>query len=483
MNSIRIIIVAIFCLLSINMNGQEISYSEYENYDFRSGDFDVVGKVGDYIYVYRSGIEGYYLDAYNDQMERKAKVILDFLPKRVFRVKFVTYKDKLMLLYQVIESGELKLYAATLNSKGMLAINPRVIVKEKAGVFGAKNNLFSYAVSDDKETILIYGTATKGTELVLEAIWIDQQCEVQTKTNASYAADNNVANGDVIVNNNGELFLAMYTPVGARQYADRLWLLALPKGGKEFVSSEMMLNNMFASGTFMELDNRNNRIYVGGFYSDKKNGHFIGATYTYYDIAGKEFIPTLLLPFNDRLLTASGEKNKKRAFDDYRLKKIVVKNNGGFVLMAERFYATTRSSYTPGFGYYSSYFQSAASSVTEYNYGDMLTVSYAVDGQIEWFGFVRKSQFSYDDGGLFSSFSVINTGGALGILYNDFNTSRSRVQLASIDGSGAITTRTLSKLGNKEPDWLPRYGKQISAREVVVPCLYKRDICFVKVEF
>jgi hypothetical protein len=36
---------------------------------------------------------------------------------------------------------------------------------------------------------------------------------------------------------------------------------------------------------------------------------------------------------------------------------------------------------------------------------------------------------------------------------------------------------------NDDPDWLPRSGKQVSAREIVIPCLRKRQICFAKVVF
>jgi hypothetical protein len=37
--------------------------------------------------------------------------------------------------------------------------------------------------------------------------------------------------------------------------------------------------------------------------------------------------------------------------------------------------------------------------------------------------------------------------------------------------------------GNDNPDWLPKAGKQVAARVLIVPCLHKRQICYAKVVF
>jgi hypothetical protein len=85
---------------------------------------------------------------------------------------------------------------------------------------------------------------------------------------------------------------------------------------------------------------------------------------------------------------------------------------------------------------------------------------------------------------MFSSFAMVNTGGALGFLFNDFNSSRSRVQLASVEDDGKILMQALTtNQGNDDADWMPRQAKQVSAREIIIPCLRKRQICFAKVVF
>ena len=80
-------------------------------------------------------------------------------------------------------------------------------------------------------------------------------------------------------------------------------------------------------------------------------------------------------------------------------------------------------------------------------------------------------------------YAFLNSGGTLGFLFNDFDTRMSRIQLATIDADGKTDMRSFTADGNDNPDWLPRHGKQVSAREIVIPCLRKKQICFAKVVF
>jgi hypothetical protein len=121
--------------------------------------------------------------------------------------------------------------------------------------------------------------------------------------------------------------------------------------------------------------------------------------------------------------------------------------------------------------------------VREYHYDDILTLSYNGEGVRDWDTFIRKDQLSQEDGGMFSSYALLNSGGTLGFLFNDFNASRSRIQLATVDGEGKVAVHALAAGGREDPDWLPHAGRQVAARELIVPCLRKRQICFAKIVF
>jgi len=477
-------LVLLFVLGYVPLIAQEnILYSKYDKFDFRTGEFSVVGKVDGRIYVYRGSAEGYYLDAYDGNMQRLATVILDFIPRRAFGTKFITYPGKILAFYQVTESGNVKQYAAVLDETGRLLKRPVLIDEVKASFLGGRSGLYNYAVSSDKQQIVVYGAGTRGAELKAKVIWLDTALQKQSVTQADFTADNDLAFGSGIVDDKGHFFLPAYTPYGSRDYADRIWLLTLTTGSKIFKEAEVPLGELFASGTYMELAKTNDKIYVGGFFSDRKNGNFEGVLYTYYDIADNTFKDFKSIRFTDKMRTATGERSKKRAFNEFQVRQLIVRNDGGFVMLTEDFYVSTRNSYNQGFGYYSWYYPSMSASVREYNYGDILAMSFNGNGEPEWAKFIRKEQYSQEDGGLFSSYALINTGGSLGFLFNDFNMNTSKVQLATLDANGNVTMDLLTTFKREDPDWLPKSGKQVSAREFVVPCLKRNQICFAKVVF
>jgi hypothetical protein len=144
---------------------------------------------------------------------------------------------------------------------------------------------------------------------------------------------------------------------------------------------------------------------------------------------------------------------------------------------------TTRSSFAPGFGYYSFYTPYMNSSVREYHFNDIMALAYDKNGVQEWNSFVHKQQYSQEDEGVFSSYALLNTGGTLAFLYNDFDPRHSRIQLATISADGKSETHSLAAEGNDNPDWLPRSCKQVAGRILVVPCFHKKQICFARVDF
>lgn len=483
MNMHKIVALAL-CLLSFNLYAQKVTYSPLQDFDIRSGDFTVVGKVQNKIYTYRADASGYYLDAHDEgSMETLATVILDFLPRRIYNVRFITNTDGITLLYQAEKDGNVALYSAKLNAQGLLQGQPNTLAVDNEGSFHPKRNLYEYAISTDGSKVVAYGISEKGDVPRIYCIWLNEDGTKSSRSILRVQVDDNVSYGVGLVANDGTFFMPVYTAVGGRGYADRIWLMSLaPDAGGQQIS-ELNMDGLYASGTYMELDNNTNRIYIGGFYSDKKNGNLYGVLYTYYDVVQGTFVNKKTIPFTESMANATGYRNKSKAFNDFRAKQLIIKNDGGFVLIAENFYITTRNGYNPGFGYYSWYYQSVSTSIREYHYEDILALSYDGNGNNEWCKFIRKNQYSQEDGGIFSSYALVNAGGALGFLFNDFNSSRSRLELATIDGAGTVDHHSINTLGNKDPDWLPRSGMQVGAKEMIVPCLRKQQICFAKVVF
>lgn len=478
------VLLVLGCLGKEKADAQEVIYSAYEKFDLRSGDFSVVGKANGKLYTYHGSSEGFFLDAYNDSMEKMATVVLDFFPKKIYETHFVCYNDKIIILYQSVESNRVIQYAALLDGDGRLKKGPLKLDEAKTGIFGPSKEYFSSAISENKQSIVVYAAAAKGESVQFKGFWLDTELNVTKRLSSTFKADKDVSVGEALLANDGVLYFSAFTPVGNKNYADRLWLLRLDTSDRRFQSVAFPLNEKFAASAYMKMDNVNNRVYIGGFYSEKKNGNYEGVLFGYYDVPAGALQNHKMIAFDDRLKNASGERNTKRAFNDYQVRQLIVKNDGGFVMISEDYFMTTRNSYTPGWGYYSYYYSPfMAPSIREYHYNDILALSYDGNGNREWNAFVRKEQYSQEDGGIFSSYALLNTGGTLGMLFNDFNRSRSAIQLATVDAEGDVKMQSFAAQGNNDPDWLPRSGKQVSSREIVIPCMRRRQICFAKVVF
>ena len=53
----------------------------------------------------------------------------------------------------------------------------------------------------------------------------------------------------------------------------------------------------------------------------------------------------------------------------------------------------------------------------------------------------------------------------------------------SISPEGKITRRPTLKNLERGVEFMPRYGKQISAKALIVPCQYRNYLTFAKIEF
>ncbi|MCW3123628.1 MAG: hypothetical protein JWQ38_3120, partial [Flavipsychrobacter sp.] len=119
------------------IQAQEVIYSQYDKYDFRTGDYGVVGMVGGRLYNYRNSSDGAMLDAYDDSMNKIATVLLDFFPEKIYQTRFISYSDKIIILYQSLEGSKVVQYAALLDEKGRLKNKPLELGEVKMGFLGA----------------------------------------------------------------------------------------------------------------------------------------------------------------------------------------------------------------------------------------------------------------------------------------------------------------------------------------------------------
>jgi hypothetical protein len=477
--------IALFVFFAPLVQAQKVVYTDYAPYDVRTSNLSIVGKVNGVLYTFRSYGKEYFLDAYNDEMGKTATIVLDFFPEKIYNVRFIPFEDKMLVLYQSQEGTRIIQYAAMLNDKGMLQKTPLKIDEKRTSFFGVAGDkeFFSSAVSENRNHIMVYSAHHKNRTLEFSGYWLDATLmKVTKKVKLNYKANEIVASNDGIMSNTGQFFLPVFTLIGSRNFSDEYTILSVTKEEGVFRKSTLNIGENYLEYPFQKIDNTNGKIHFASFYSTKKNGNNEGVAAATFDINGLNFATPNFIPFDDDMRGESGAKRRERALNDFKINQLVIKNDGGFVVAAEETYITTQSNFMPAMGFYSFYYTPVMSqSIREYHYNDILLLSYNSNNQKEWHTFLRKEQYSQEDAGMFSSYSLMNTGGGLGFLFNDFDARRSRIQLSSVSSEGKVNIGYMDAGAADDPDWLPRLGKQVDSREIVVPCLRKKQLCFAKI--
>jgi hypothetical protein len=210
--------------------------------------------------------------------------------------------------------------------------------------------------------------------------------------------------------------------------------------------------------------------------------------------------------FSDELRKeAKGDANTKMAFNDYFIRNIIIKKDGGFIIGSESFYTTSRYNawnrydymygnpfmspydyyyYSPYYSnqwYRSNYFRNTNQGVRSHA-DNIVILSFTNEGRLEWSNVISKEQYD-DDGDFRVSYQMMNTGGQLHFLFNQQEKRLLLLNDYSVAPDGQINRNPTLKNLDKGYEFMPKYGKQVSSKQVIMPCIYRNYICFAKIDY
>lgn len=173
------------------------------------------------------------------------------------------------------------------------------------------------------------------------------------------------------------------------------------------------LDPKFISDVKMTIDSLGN-IICAGFYSNKSSNAIIGSFYLKIDKGTKEITSQGTMDFaQDFVSQFMSKRRAARGYElyNYMLKYLVLRDDGGAVLVAEQYYELMvqnydQTSHTYTYTYY-------------YYYNDIIVVSINPNGNIAWAQKIPKYQMSRNDGGYYSSFAFAVSGDKMYFMFND----------------------------------------------------------------
>jgi hypothetical protein len=498
-------LLGLLLFLPLFMQAQHISYSEPETDDSRKTDFEIIGRVNGNILVFKNNRTDNAISIYGPDMKMISRVSLPYLPEKFTNIDFVQYPDFFYMLCEYQKKNIVHLVAYRMNGQAEQMSEP--VELDTTLVNGSNSTkIYTNIVSEDKQRIMAIKINTRNPKtFIFTSFLFDKNLELIDRHRIPMILQDHADYfSNFELDNEGQMVFTRFARMGSGDYLNHVALVIKAPLSDTFAIRDVGANDHVLDELKLKVDNFNKRYLLSAFYYKQRKGNIEGLFTVIWDKTSDSKYKESLTVFNDdlRTMAKSSESNEKMAFNDYFIKRIVPKKDGGYLLISEVEFTTTRgSSFSRGdylygpmspMDYYSPYYNPYSpyspynrygmGQANRYNAENIMILSFDKNSNMEWSNVIPKSQFD-DEGVNQISYQTMNTGGELHFLYNQFDKRTLLLMDQSISADGKITRLPTFHNLDRGYVFLPRLAKQVSSNQIVIPCQYRNYLCFAKIDF
>jgi hypothetical protein len=499
--------LATICMLAFfSVSAQKIVYSEPDKDDTRRLNFEIAGRIGGNFLVYKNVRNTSWIAVLDNDMKQIAKVEQDYVPDndRMINVDFFPYTDFCYMIYQYQKRSIIYCMAVKIDGNGKKVGDVMQLDTTQIG-FAANNKIYSVLSSEDKNKIIVFKINSKNRKnYVVTTVLMDNQLTTLKRSRLNMPMeDRDDYLGEFQLDNEGDLVFTKFDRVNNENIGSAAFVIKYAQADS-FAIKELNIEKTYLDEIHIKPDNSNKRYFLTSFYFKQRRGNTDGYYFYIWDKQSGKVLIEDTITFSDELRKeARGNSNTRMAFNDYFIRNIITRRDGGFIIGSESYYTTSRGSaynrwnylygspfmrpsdyyyYSP---YYGSYWYGSRwndGGNVRYQADNIVIMSFDKTGQKEWANVISKEQFDDQSDDLIS-YQVMNTGGQLHVLFNNMERRTQLLNDFSITPDGKINRSPTLKNLDKGYDFMPKYAKQVSARQIIVPCLYRNYICFAKIDY
>jgi hypothetical protein len=505
----RLFSILLFFLVSTSAMGQKIVYSEPEREDNRRTNFEIIGKVGSNILVFKGNRSDNAISVYDNEMKLVERVKLGYMDDRWINVDFVPYPNHAWMIYQFQRKGVVYCMGVKLDGNAKQLSDPVELDTTKIG-WAANNKIYTTLFSDDKQKIMVFKVNNRNPKnFIFTTLLFDADMKQQEKHRMTIdMEERNDYFTDFMLDNDGDLVFGKFIRKGGSDYITDLKLIMKKAASENFAIHDLQTKDRVLDEVKIKIDNTNKRYLFTALYYKQKRGNVEGLYTVVWDKSTDKIEREGSLAFDDELRRqAKGpDANLRLAFNDYFINDIIIRKDGGYLLIGESMYTTTRggtfnrwdymgwnSPWNSPMDYYywSPYYSpwrypwnrwGSNSQASRYHAENIIVLSFDNQDKLQWTNVVTKSQFD-DESDALVSYELMNTGGQLHFLFNLYERRTLLLNDHSIGPDGKITRHPTLKNLERGVEFMPRFGKQVSTHSTVVPCLYRNYLTFAKIDF
>ena len=499
-------VILLFFLPAFSANSQKLVYSEPEKDDTRRLNFEIIGKVNGNFLIYKNIRNKNSIAIMNNEMKLVKSVEQDYLPDndRVINVDFFAYPDFTYMIYQYRKRNIIYCTAAKIDGNGNKTGD--LIELDTTQVnFGSDNKIYSVVTSEDKSRIMIFKINSKNKKLyIITTLLMDDKLNLLKKSRLAMAMqDKDDYLNEFQLDNDGDLIFSRFDRVNNENIGDAALVIKYAQADS-FMIRNLDTEQKYLDEIRIKPDNYNKRYIITSFYYKQRRGNVDGFYFYIWDKQSAQPLLEDTLVFSEELRReAKGNSSTRAAFNDYFIRNIISRKDGGFIISSEAYYTSSRGGGwnrwdnlygSPFMRSYDYYYYSPYSynnlwgnrwntgQNVRYQADNIAILSFDKNGKREWSSIISKEQFDDQTDDLLS-YQVMNTGGQLHFLFNNLEKRANLLNDFSVQPDGKINRNPTLKNLDRGYELMPKFGKQVSSRQVIMPCVYRNYICFAKLEY
>lgn len=502
MKRVLVVLLALFLSIPFCITAQKISFSDPDRENISDISFEIIGKLNNKILIYKNIRSNHRIYVYDQEMNKEKVVDLDFIPSRTYNIDFVVYADYFYMVYQYQKNSIIHCMAVKMNAGVERMNEPAEIDSTRIPVM-TDNKIYSMMSSEDKQRIMVFKIQARNQRFDMVTLLFDRDFTLLKK--ARHVTEYNERRegyDNFSLANDGSLVFTHVRQSGLRDYSNALELVTKQPDQESFVYQPIDLGERYIDNVKLKIDNLNGKYIINTFYYKKNRGSIEGLFICFWNKAEAKTENSVFSEFDDLLRSEAKRSGQLRyAFDDYFIRQVIVKKDGGFILAAEDFSSDTRNSnnswnrwdylyspYYPSSGYYyynpyTGYYRPLGrfSESTRYYYENIFVLSVNKNGRPEWARIIQKDQYD-DNTDSFLSFSTMLMSGEIHFLFNNDR----RYQIVtdqSVLPDGTVKRNPTLKSQEKGYEFMPGLSKQVGATQLIIPCSYRGSLSFAKIDF
>jgi len=474
---IQLLLFLAFGFLLTGASAQEVSISPELNLRNYFA-YHLLGDISGKSIVFRD--RGYVkeVDVFNRELELVQSAELFLEKRRVDIFNVIEMDTVFQLLYGYFERDSMVFNSRRYNNRVELVDSVEFFrlhkqnIRKKIGNAESEDKMRTLLTTldeDDNLVFMLYNSKAQKLEWSSKIIMPDQNA---TKFY------------DIILANNGDFLVPLSESVLIDKPDAISFILVRPsRGTHKFITIDM--GDKSQTNITANYDNENDRWLICGTYADKKSNESRGYFFlskTSAEMENRELFN--YIPFEQRLYKelVQGRRKKNKVFEEIKLKNVVFRNDGGFLIISEveREYARRNpySNYAR-----TTYDQYSRRAWIDYYNDDVIVSNISPDGTTLWNRVLYKKQFSQDDDGIYSSFFIMKTPSRLRFIYNDEIKRNNTVSEYLMDPAGKIARNSLLSTAYQKMKLRFRDAIQISANSLLIPSERNYDLNLVRITY